>query len=695
MTEGEISLLSRGLSFVPSSQPDTFNTLVDIYKFQRKLKLKEHFRNSSPTVQPQFKGKSQFEPPNTPPTVRTFGKVLSLEAKQTGKTSSMHPNLSPAERQAIRSLQNDRNLVIRPADKGGSIVLLDYAYYREEIRRQLSDLNTYRALNGDPTIKFKNELDHYLFQALNAGWITQDTYNFLLTEFPRTPIIYTLPKIHKSLSAPPGRPIISAVGSLYQPISTYIDSFLQPLVKTMTSYTQDSTHVIRKLKELGDISDSHILVTMDVTSLYTVIPHDQGISSVRRALATSEGKNVPTEFLLHLLELTLTRNFFRFEKDFFLQLSGTAMGSALAPSYANLYMADFESTHLLPLLHKSISVYFRYIDDLFLIWTEDGGVGTRLFRKPTDRNSILHASSYHPPATIKGIPYSQFLRVIRNNSSPDTARIQLQDMFDRFLERGYKEQLLLTQLQRALTHTQDTLLNKDCTRDAQPAPLIFTTTFSSTSRALSESITKNWPMVNQDESLSLYHASKPVIGYKRGNSLRDLLVTTDFKNYDGKQKDWLSSYKKLGCYKCPDCVTCRCLLCGPDFPHPHTGKRYKILHRLGCLSTFVVYIITCPCGLYYVGKTVTTLRERIGNHRSAISRALKEGESIQPVARHFVNMRHPLPTFKCMAINHQPPLTRGGNRDLALLRRESRWIHKLDCVAPRGLNEILPLGCFI
>ncbi|KAE8597536.1 hypothetical protein XENTR_v10016501 [Xenopus tropicalis] len=104
---------------------------------------------------------------------------------------------------------------------------------------------------------------------------------------------------------------------------------------------------------------------MDVTSLYTVIPHDQGITSVRRALANSKGKNVPTEFLLYLLELTLTRNFFCFEKEFFLQVSGTAMGSALAPSYANLYMADFESRHLLPLLHKSISVYFRYINDLF------------------------------------------------------------------------------------------------------------------------------------------------------------------------------------------------------------------------------------------------------------------------------------------------------------------------------------------
>ncbi|KAE8631062.1 hypothetical protein XENTR_v10001061 [Xenopus tropicalis] len=398
-------------------------------------------------------------------------------------------------------------------------------------------------------------------------------------------------------------------------------------------------------------------------------------------------------------------------------------------------MADFETTHVFPLLHKSILAYFRYIDDLFLIWTEGeealltfhqylnnlecpikltlnyhkdnidfldlnifkdhSKLGTRLFRKPTDRNSILHASSHHPPATIRGIPYSQFLRVIRNNSSIDTAKSQLQEMLNRFLDRGYSENLLLTQLERALAHNQESLLNKTHGQKEQQIPLIFTTTFSSTSQALVKSINRNWPMVNQDETLALYQAQKPRMGYKRGRSLRDLLMKTDFKGFSNKPQNWLSSLQKLGCYKCPDCVTCRCLLTGPDFPHPHTGKRLKIHSRLGCLSTYVVYIITCPCGLYYVGKTVTTLRERISNHRSAISRALKDEESNQPVARHFLLMRHTLPTFKCMAIDQQPPLPRGGNRDLALLQRESRWIHKLDCVAPRGLNETLPLGCFI
>uniref|UniRef100_A0A803J8T0 Reverse transcriptase domain-containing protein n=1 Tax=Xenopus tropicalis TaxID=8364 RepID=A0A803J8T0_XENTR len=647
--------------------------------------------------------------------------------------SKSFPNLSPTERQAIRTLKEDKNLVIRPADKGGAIVLLDYAYYKQEILEQLTDTLTYRPLPCDPTPKFKRELDAILTVALNAGWIDKDTFLYMSSDYPRTPIIYTLPKIHKSLSAPPGRPIISAVGSLYQPVSTFIDYHLQPLVKSMPSYTQDSTHVILRLRELGEIPPDSILVTMDVKSLYTIIPHDMGIGATRRALLTDTSSRTPTEFLLQLLELTLTRNFFRFENSFFLQIAGTAMGSALAPSYANLFMLQYESEYIAPLMGDSILAYFRYIDDLFMIWTkgvdsllsfhqylndldnpvkltlnyhidsiefldlnirrDQNRLVTCLFRKTTDRNSILHASSNHPPATIRGIPYSQFLRTIRNNSTPDVAVVQLREMFIRFKERGYPDGILEQQLQRALQHTQDDLLTRQKETKKDP-PLIFTTTFTAASTQLSRNIQKHWPMINQDDSLSLYLSNKPLMGYRRDSSLRDMLVRTDFKNQNKDPTDWLSAHKKLGCYRCPDCVTCRCLLSGPDFPHPHTGRRIKIKHRLSCTSSYVVYIITCPCGLYYVGKTVNMLKERIGNHRSAISKALKEGTSIQPVARHFAQQRHPLPTFKCMAIDQQLPLSRGGNRDLALLRRESRWIHTLDCVAPRGLNEMLPLGCF-
>ncbi|KAE8628870.1 hypothetical protein XENTR_v10000262 [Xenopus tropicalis] len=112
-------------------------------------------------------------------------------------------------------------------------------------------------------------------------------------------------------------------------------------------------HVIQRLRDLGDIPNNS-LVTMDVKSLYTVIPHELGIWATQRALTTNPPSNTPIQFL----QLTLTRNYFRFENSYHLQISGTVMGSALAPSYANLFMLKFELEYILLLLgNPSIPIF--------------------------------------------------------------------------------------------------------------------------------------------------------------------------------------------------------------------------------------------------------------------------------------------------------------------------------------------------
>lgn len=44
------------------------------------------------------------------------------------------------------------------------------------------------------------------------------------------------------------------------------------------------------------------------------------------------------EFILQLLSFILTRNYFIFEDQHFLQSQGVAMGTSCTPSYANLYL---------------------------------------------------------------------------------------------------------------------------------------------------------------------------------------------------------------------------------------------------------------------------------------------------------------------------------------------------------------------
>ena len=53
-------------------------------------------------------------------------------------------------------------------------------------------------------------------------------------------------------------------------------------------------------------------------------------------------KSIPTKFYIKLLELVLQSNIFEFDREYFIQLLGTAMGTRVAPTYANIFMAKLE-----------------------------------------------------------------------------------------------------------------------------------------------------------------------------------------------------------------------------------------------------------------------------------------------------------------------------------------------------------------
>ena len=73
-------------------------------------------------------------------------------------------------------------------------------------------------------------------------------------------------------------------------------------------------------------------------------------------------------YILDLLNLILHNMYFEFNDEFFLQIGGTAMGTELAPNYANLFMDMFENKALDNYPLKPL-IWKRFIDDIFLIWT--------------------------------------------------------------------------------------------------------------------------------------------------------------------------------------------------------------------------------------------------------------------------------------------------------------------------------------
>ena len=137
--------------------------------------------------------------------------------------------------------------------------------------------------------------------------------NSLKTEKPKKNRFYLLPKIHKPNN--PKRPLVSSINCHTEKISEYVDHHLQPLNKALPSYVQDTTHFLQKLNSLPEeLPEQALLVTMDVRSLYTNVPNQEGIAAVKSYLRAraNPGDGILLRILTTFLTLILTLNNFGF-----------------------------------------------------------------------------------------------------------------------------------------------------------------------------------------------------------------------------------------------------------------------------------------------------------------------------------------------------------------------------------------------
>ena len=468
LQDPEISVLSKGLGFCPTpGAPDIGDIIQDLDKFKRKTRIQlflidpnqcsepETIPSGGPFEHRSFKLKSTFNPVG-PFQLESMFHSIEQDLHRQKYKQPRKKNLTKEEYKAIKSLKNNRNIIIKPADKGSAVVILDKEYYINEGQRQLNDTKFYEKTTSNHTGEVINRINLHIHNMLQRGEISQNTCNYLTTDNDRTQQFYLLPKIHKDASNPPGRPIVSGSGGPTEKISQLVDHFIGQIVPLSKSYVRDSTHLINILKDFN-IQPGILLCTLDVTSSYTNIPHSEGIQSIKEMLAIHKPPDTlpHNSYIIELLELVLTNNHFEFNGEFYHQLSGTAMGTKLAPSYANLFIAKFEDKYvytypLQPLLWK------RFIDDIFPIWPHgktslvefiehlntvhptikftseisdtqksfldlsiyinQSTLHTKLYTKPTDRHMYLNYFSEHPMSLKKSIPYSQFLRLKKIHS---------------------------------------------------------------------------------------------------------------------------------------------------------------------------------------------------------------------------------------------------------------------------------------
>lgn len=120
---------------------------------------------------PSLKNKSDFIPiiPNND-CIDTFKRVIVNELEHMNMLNK-HSNLTRGEKEALKDLKSDQSILIKPADKGGGVVILDIEDYEQEMSRLLNDPETYKKLTMDPTVRNKKEFEVILDRAKTKGII--------------------------------------------------------------------------------------------------------------------------------------------------------------------------------------------------------------------------------------------------------------------------------------------------------------------------------------------------------------------------------------------------------------------------------------------------------------------------------------------------------------------------------------------
>ena len=443
------SVLQKGLTFVPTSKKTPKEQYTNgISKFIRSLKIKtSKIKYSLNSYNCRFKIPSNFvpHPGSYPIEIDELEILLKQRISKMPNSLKIKPNLSNEEVKAIRQLKTNSNIIIKPADKGSAIVIMDREDYIYEANKQLNVKRHYKEIE-EPLFQRNCETFNNILASMRLKNLINDKeYNHLrASTSSRERIFYLLPKIHKESEKwtvphqiPPGRPIVSDINSESYAISRFIDYHLAPFSTKHDSYIKNTYDFLDKIKQVSTFPEA-LLISCDVDSLYTNIDNEMGIRAVKEAF--SKDPQPIHQYIIKLLQLSLEGNDFIFNKKHYLQISGTAMGKKFAPHYADICMAFWECDNLKK-CSKQPRIYLRYLDDIFIIWEhsrEDfdkffdtlnnahcnitlksniqerelefldvllykgdnflktGILDTKVYFKPTDSHSLLHRQSFHP-----------------------------------------------------------------------------------------------------------------------------------------------------------------------------------------------------------------------------------------------------------------------------------------------------------
>ena len=404
------------------------------------------------------------------------------------------PNVTPQEMNALKTLRNEKEIVVLKADKGNTTVVMDRAEYNIKMNNLLNDKNTYKKVGNNNLKPVAETLNRFIHRLSEEQKISKSQFYNLRCSEIRAPRIYGLVKLHKINH--PLRPIVSMCGTPTYNLSKYLSrNIISKLIK-YDYILRNSYDFVNSLKNLT-IDKDEIQVSFDVISLFTSIPKELAKNVVLDKFTSIE-TDIDTKFdiedLKMALEICFSSTIFLFENQFYWQIFGLPMGGPSSSDLANLTMSHIE--------HKAITGFIsppkcwkRFMDDIYSIIkkqhiekflkhinsispsiqftvefenedkisfldvnvhrTLQGDLRTSIYRKPTHSNRYLNFESHHPLIQKLAVPNTLYHRANHIITDTESRHNEIKQIQKTLQANGFPKKFTYSKQPKRKTTTQE------------------------------------------------------------------------------------------------------------------------------------------------------------------------------------------------------------------------------------------------
>ncbi|BHF80532.1 hypothetical protein SprV_0702366000 [Sparganum proliferum] len=377
------------------------------------------------------------------------------------------------EQKALRELKADTEIVILPADKGRSTVILDKVDYRHKALLLLNDRQSYKVSDAASLKSLVAKVNRILTRLKKDKVITVKDWYMAKPAETAMARFYGLPKVHQP--DVPLRPIVSIRGTPTYGLASWLFQKLRFLTAGSQTTVHSAEQFLDKVRAVT-IEPNERMVPFDVVSLFTSIPQALAVETLSDLLRQNYdgGDGQPTaQDLIGLMGHCL-KTFFTFEGTTYEQIKGTPMGSPISGLIAEAVLQKLERR-----LFEEYKPKFwaRYVDDTFVIidqdkinyyaevlnsiipdlqFTMEEGVGDKLpfldvlvcrqpngelaasvYRKPMNTLQMLSYNSNHPLQHKRSCVRTLYRRVETHCSTPAAKLDEIKLLRALFRANGY------------------------------------------------------------------------------------------------------------------------------------------------------------------------------------------------------------------------------------------------------------------